>query len=129
MNIRIKSFWPGIIMLVMATVLFCLPGKEFPEQDWFAKIYLDKWIHVGLFAFLVVLWTLPFIYQIEELKRLHVIFFWVMVCFIFYGIAIEFIQGWFIPYRTFGVDDIIADTIGCGLGYFWTRRRAKIEKT
>jgi len=129
MNIRIKSFWPGIIMLVMATVLFCLPGKEFPEQDWFAKIYLDKWIHVGVFALLVALWTLPFIYQIEELKRLRVLFFWVMLCFIFYGIAIEFIQGWFIPYRTFGVDDIIADTIGCGLGYFWTRRRAKIEKS
>ena len=129
MKIGIKSFWPGILMLVVATVLFCLPGKEFPEHDWFAKIYLDKWIHVGLFTLLVVLWTLPFIHQIDELRRLRILFIWVTLCFIFYGIAIEFMQGWFIPYRTFGVDDIVADTVGCTLGHFWARRQARIEKT
>ena len=116
MKIRIKSFWPGIIGLILATVLFCLPGKEFPEEDWFSKIYLDKWIHVGLFVVLVILWCLPLIHRIDNATRLRHWFRWIALGFIGYGIVIEFIQGNFIANRTFGIDDMAADAIGCGIG-------------
>ena len=125
MKIEIKSFWPAIIVLVTATILFCLPGNDFPEEDWFTKVFLDKWIHVGLFALIVSLWSLPLIQRLEEAARLRRLLVWVTLVFIFYGIAIEFIQGQFIPQRTFGVDDIIADTIGCGIGLIFARLQAR----
>ena len=123
MRIAIKSFWPAVISLVGATVLFCLPGNEFPEKSWFEKIHLDKWVHVGLFAFLVLLWSLPLLHKIKIQSRLQKALIWTAVAFIIYGIVIEVIQGRFIPNRTFGVDDMVADAIGCGLGFFLAKRQ------
>lgn len=128
MKMGIKSFWPGAIGLVIATILFCIPGKEFPEEHWFAKIFLDKWIHVGLFASLVLLWSLPFIQRSYASAKIHRLFLWIALGFVTYGIAIEFIQGHFIPHRSFGVDDIIADGIGCGIGFLFARWQAKAQK-
>jgi len=126
-DMKIRSFIPGVVALIVATVLFCLPGKEFPESGWFEKIFLDKWIHVGLFASLVALWTLPFIHRIDEIRQ-RVLFVWIALGFIVYGVAIEFIQGWFIPHRSFGVDDIVADAVGCGAGLLFALRQMKIKK-
>ena len=128
MKIEIKSFWPAVIGLVTATILFCMPGKEFPDEDWFAKVFLDKWIHIGLFASLVALWSLPFIQRSYASARLNRLFVWIALGFVTYGIAIEFIQGRFIPHRSFGVDDMIADSIGCGIGFLFARRQARAQK-
>ena len=124
MRIAIKTFWPAAIFLIGATVLFCLPGDEFPEKSWFDKIYLDKWVHVGLFTVLVLLWSLPLLHKIKIQSRLQKALVWTAVAFVIYGIAIELIQGRFIPYRGFAVGDIVADAIGCGLGFFLTKRQA-----
>lgn len=125
MKITIKTFWPAMISLVVATVLFCLPGDEFPEKKWFEKIFLDKWVHVGLFAVLVLLWSLPMLHRIKVSTRLHKVFMWIAVTFILYGVLIEVIQGRFIPNRTFGVDDMVADAVGSGLGYFLAKKQSK----
>jgi VanZ family protein len=128
MRIKLQSFWPAIIALVVATVLFCLPGKDFPEEDWFALIALDKWIHVGLFCVLVILWSLPFIQQAKDNSAIRQTFIRITLAFVAYGIAIEFIQGQFIPNRTFGVDDMIADAIGCGVGLMLANWQLKIQR-
>ena len=128
MRITIKTFRPAIISLVVATVLFCLPGDEFPEKKWFEKIFLDKWVHVGLFAVLVLLWSLPMLHRIKVNTRLHKVFMWIALTFILYGIVIEVIQGRFIPNRTFGVDDMVADALGCGIGYFLAKRQSKLPR-
>lgn len=125
MRIAIKSFWPAAISLIGATVLFCLPGNEFPEKSWFEKIYLDKWVHVGLFAVLVLLWSLPMLHKIKVQSRVQKALIWTAVAFVIYGIIIEVIQGRFIPNRTFGVDDMVANAIGCGLGFFLAKRQTK----
>ena len=125
MRIAIKTFWPAVISLIVATVLFCLPGEEFPEKSWFDEIYLDKWVHVGLFTVLVLLWSLPMVHKIKAQSRLRKALIWTAVAFIFYGIIIEVIQGRFIPNRTFGLDDMAADAIGCGVGFFLAKRQTK----
>jgi VanZ like family len=129
MKVRIKTFWLGVIALIGATILFCLPGEEFPQEDWFAEVFLDKWIHVGLFAGLTGLWCLPFIYRISEILKLRNLFMRITIGFVLYGIAIEFIQGNFIPNRSFGVDDMVADAVGCGVGFLfanWQLRKQKV---
>jgi len=125
MKINVRSFWLGSIALIGATVLFCLPGRQFPKEDWFEKLFLDKWVHIGLFAVLVVLWCLPLFSRIESRSRLINFFIWISIAFVVYGIVIEFIQGNFIPNRSFGIDDMVADAVGCGVGFMFVHNQLK----
>ena len=46
-----------------------------------------------------------------------------------YGIAMEFVQKYFIPFRSFDVGDIVADAAGCGIGLVYCiRSRRYIKK-
>lgn len=125
MKFTIKSFWPAVILFIIATVLLCLPGDEFPKKSWLDKIYFDKWVHVGLFATLVLAWSLPTIYRIKTQPTLKKALIGIAAGFIVYGIIIEIIQGRYIPFRSFSVDDMVADAIGCGLGFFLANRQTK----
>lgn len=122
MKIQINSFWPAVVGFVIATLLFCLPGEKFPEAGWLDQIHFDKVVHIGLFAMLVVLLSLPFRSRLKSLRRLNQLYVWIMMGYIAYGIAIEFIQKDFIPHRSFDVFDIVADTVGCVTGYLVVRR-------
>jgi hypothetical protein len=128
MKIRIKSFWPGVVGLVIATTLFLLPGKQFPQEDWFSKIYLDKWIHLGLFTLLVSLWCLPLIHRMSDTHRVRTTFAWIAFGFVVYGVTIELVQGRFIEFRSFGIDDIVADTLGCAVGFLFSLQQQKYQK-
>lgn len=39
-----------------------------------------------------------------------------------YGIAMEFVQRYCIPHRSFDVWDIVADAAGCVAGYYFAKR-------
>jgi len=97
----------------MATILLCLPGSTFPKENWFDKIWIDKWIHTGLFAIMVLLWC-----RVIAIVSDKNVSFFVQLAFYFflYGIAMEFIQKYFIPNRSFDIGDIIADGIGSAAG-------------
>jgi VanZ family protein len=96
-----------------------LPGSAFPEKDWFDKIWLDKWIHIGLFSILVFLWCR--IYSMKQGKKLRFFLYISLTCFL-YGIAMEFVQKYLIPNRSFDPGDIVADGIGCAIGFFGALR-------
>lgn len=115
-KVVIKSFVPAVLALIVATLLFCLPGKEFPEAGWLQNLHLDKIVHIGLFTVLVAVWSLPFAARSNDKRKVNQRFLLVMVCFIIYGIAIEFIQRDLIPHRSFEAMDIVADTFGCVAG-------------
>jgi VanZ family protein len=79
-------------------------------MNWFNELYGDKIVHVGIFVVLISLFLWPFLKQpIKKIKRVA---FLLALAGIFYGIAIEFIQGNFIPNRSFDIWDIAADTAG-----------------
>lgn len=79
----------------------------------------DKWVHIGLFAILCFLWC-RVIQNPQWFIKIAV------VC-LAYGIVIEFIQDKFIPYRSFEVWDILADAVGCAIGY-WIARKWLLKK-
>ncbi|HTF22137.1 MAG TPA: VanZ family protein [Chryseolinea sp.] len=126
MRITIKSFWPAIGMLLLATILFCVPGNELPDEDWLGKINADKLVHIGLFAALVGLWGLPIVAKVprdvhrSSAKR---VLFYVVAAAIVYGIAIELIQGAYIPNRSYSVADMVADGIGSVMGGLFVSRQ------
>lgn len=115
-----RSFVPAIGMFILATLLFCLPGNELPDSDWLGEINIDKLVHVALFAALVVLWGLPFVARqkgrpdARNLIRRTIIL--VVIVSIIYGVAIEFIQGAFIPMRSYSLADMVADGLGSVIG-------------
>jgi nicotinamide riboside kinase len=121
MPVKVKSFLPAIIWLLFATILFCLPGKALPERIWFNAIFLDKWIHVILFAVLVILLSLPFFFHSMQRKKRFFIFISIaMNCFL-YGVIIEIVQYYFIPNRSFDLQDMASDGAGCLAGCYFIR--------
>jgi VanZ family protein len=116
---RIKpTVIPGILWLIVITFLLILPGSSFPKQDWFSKIWFDKWVHIGFFAVLVFLWCWSFTkFPAKKLFNLFVI---TALLGLAYGIGMEFIQKYFIVNRSFDLGDIIADAIGSGIGFIFS---------
>ena len=104
------------------TVLLCLPGQEFPKISWLNKIWLDKWVHVGLFIVLNVLWNWFYSFGKKD-DRLKALFTRVIIGAIVYGIAIELIQHFFIPFRSFEWGDIVADAVGSVFGFIISVKR------
>lgn len=130
MRVSIRSFWPGIGMLALATLLFCLPSDKLPDEDWLGELNFDKFVHAGLFAALVALWGLPFVSRLqgdENNGAFTRALTYVVVLAVAYGIAIEFIQGAFIPGRSYSLADMIADAVGSGIGG-WLVNKQRVRK-
>jgi VanZ family protein len=113
------GFW-----FVVTTILLVMPVSADEEESWITNIPLyDKWIHAFLFMILSVLlcWG---IYKIRGgSSKLRTYFIWIGIGCLLYGIAMEFVQKYFVPERSFDGGDIIADGIGAFAGSFISMKR------
>ena len=117
-----RSFLPAIIWFITVSVLFVLPGSEFPQEDWFEKVYLDKVVHIAFIFLLIYLFLSPVRYADKK---------WILLIVglgIMYGVGIEFIQKYFIKGRSFEVADIVCDIAGCLSAYLVISWQRKAEK-
>jgi len=121
-NIK-PSFIPAIAWFIISIILLTLPGSSFPKENWFGKIGLDKWVHIGMFAVMVTLWCWALLKKYSVSTRLRTIFIGIGLVSLGYGIGMEFVQKYFIPNRSFDDGDIIADGVGCTLGVMYSIRR------
>ena len=117
------SFVPAIAWFVISLILLTLPGSSFPKENWFDKIWLDKWVHIGMFALMVTLWCWAMLKKYSVSTRLRTIFIGIGLVCLIYGTGMEFVQKYFINNRSFDVGDIIADAVGCTLGVLFCRIR------
>jgi VanZ family protein len=115
-----------VVVLILATYLFCLPGNEFPRVTFLDKIHFDKVAHIGLFSLLVFLWILPPQSRISDKQKINRLYLWIAVAFVLYGVFIEFIQLNFVPNRSFDVYDIVANTVGCAFGGFAAKNNSSL---
>ncbi len=123
MKIKPVYFIPAVIWFIIANILFLMPGPDVPEVSFLDEIYFDKWVHAGLFCGLVFLAFYPFIKTMRYSKKLLIK---ISIAFILYGVLIEFLQKYVAFERDFDITDIIADSIGCWLGYIasnWLQRK------
>ena len=120
-NVSIIAF--AVIWLLLVTSLLCIPGTKLPKITWQDKIWLDKWVHIFLFMILVILWSKAYSHKKNTHSGSRKIFLQIMITGIVYGIAMEIVQKYFIPFRSFDLGDIIADGIGCAAGYFFAIKR------
>jgi len=118
-----RFFLPAIGWLFVSIVLLTLPGSAFPDEDWLDKLWFDKWVHIGMFGIMVVLscWGLSKRENFSKKLKRHFILIGIL-CLI-YGIAMEFIQKYWVPNRSFDMGDIIADGVGAATGVVFSLKR------
>ena len=126
-KLQFYNFIPAIIFFFFTFYLFTLPGEEIPQIDWMDKLQVDKLVHIGLFTVLVIAFAFPFKKTNISRRNRFKWFLRIAILGVLYGIAIEFIQKYFIANRTFGIDDMFADLIGCIIGYYCVRRFFKTQ--
>jgi VanZ family protein len=108
---------------LVVTLLLCLPGTEFPAINWLNKIWFDKWVHIGLFLLLVILWCGAFSGKKSEKSKQKKLFIRIALLGFLYGIMLELVQHYFIPFRSFDYGDIVADGVGSFAGFIFSARR------
>lgn len=108
-----KQFIPGIAWFFFASFLLFLPGSDLPKvEDWFNKIYFDKWVHIGLFSILAFLFMLPVTRSALNLKVKWHYLLKIAIAASLWGITSEVIQKYFVPGRSFDLFDWAADSFG-----------------
>jgi len=111
------SLLPGISWLIISSILLTMPGSAFPKENWFDKLWLDKWVHIGIFFLLTALWC----WGIRNFKRpTNSLYLWIAILSTLFGTGMEFVQHYLIPNRSFDVGDMIADGVGSFAGYFFS---------
>jgi len=95
-----------------------MPDNDLPKLGFLEFIHFDKWVHAGIFAVLTFLFSWPFrkLYPVQ-----HRLFVTIAVLALLYGIAMEYVQEYFTTDRDFDYNDMIADGVGCLIGYFAIR--------
>ena len=105
----------ALLYFIFISVMFFLPGSLLPHENWLSKIYFDKWVHIGFFVVLLLLW----LWALMPFKNAVL---WFFIAASAYGISVEFIQDRFVPNRSFDIGDWIADMTGAVLGiWIWLR--------
>jgi VanZ family protein len=110
-------FVPAVAWVIIVTVLLVLPGPDIPDVSFLDKIYFDKWVHAGLFGGMTFLFSFPFIKNLRLTKKLLI--YIVIVCAL-YGAIMEFVQKYLAFERDFDYWDMVADTVGCIIAYFFS---------
>ena len=72
---------------------------------------------------LVILWSKVYSHKKNLQTDSRNTFFKIMVLGIFYGVVMELVQKYFIPFRSFDLMDILADGVGCVAGYFYAIKK------
>jgi len=105
-------------------VLVCLPGSSLPTpENWLNAIYFDKWVHVGLFGGLGVLFMLPVVRSGWTGRGKLYYCIKVTLAVSLWGLTVEFIQKYFVPGRSFDMYDWAADSLGALLAFAFIKLR------
>ncbi len=105
----------ALLYFIFISVMFFLPGSVLPHETWLSKIYFDKWVHIGFFALLLLLW----LWVLQPAAQGT---FVLLLLAATYGMLVEVIQDRFVQNRSMDLGDWIADMTGSALGvWLWHR--------
>lgn len=108
-----RFLWPSLIWSLGILVLSLIPGKELPEVHIFQ---VDKLVHFFFFSVLMTL-TSYGLYKLMAFKNFISPGTWIALAYsLILGILIEIFQQ-YVPGRSFSYADMLANSIGVGIGY------------
>lgn len=112
---KIRYFLPAAIWTIAMFVLTLMPSSDVPKMVFSRIPYFDKFVHVGLFAAFVLLWSLGF-RRLGEKRQLVYLARMILIA-IALGLTIELLQKELVTlHRSFEWWDWVADIIGAFLG-------------
>jgi VanZ family protein len=115
---------PALLWWALSFWLLTLPGSKVPAYPWMDNLQIDKLVHVFIFAIFCCLFYWPLLHSpISRSSRLK----WLVTVAIVgagYGIAMEFVQKYYVINRAFEFGDILADLCGCLLGWWLGKKYA-----
>lgn len=121
-KISYKKFMPGIAWFFIVGILVFMPGKDVPEVDLFYIPQLDKLVHAGMFGGITLLFCFPYFKANLSLQHKLKQFTRIALAAIVWGLAVEFIQKYFVPSRSFELLDWAADTAGVLIGWWFSKK-------
>lgn len=124
-----KTWWwrfyvPALLWWLLSLYLFLLPGSQFKTLGWMNRFHVDKLVHFVLFAGLVYLLYRPVLKRRVAGYKASTLLI-IPVLAVVYGIAIEFIQKEFVPFRSFDGGDVLFDALGALLPAVLLYKRMK----
>jgi VanZ family protein len=111
-ELSFKKFIPGIIWMMVVLVLVMMPGKQLPESAFLFEINFDKFVHVGIFGLLAVLFSWPF-YK-TAISKNKKIFYFITIALLtsVFGYTTELMQKYWAQGRSYSLMDCLADSFG-----------------
>lgn len=113
----LSPLYVPVIWTLLIAFAMCLPGGYIPNENGFALPNFDKLIHLGMFGGFAFLWSLYLSRFRLPTGKLLLGFFCFYLLSNGFGVAMEFVQKYWIPGRDYDLADIIADMWGAGIGY------------
>lgn len=110
---RFKYLWPAILWSLVILFITLTPGDKLPEVGIFQ---VDKLVHFFVFGLLMFLSSYGLFRVFQERNFTTNAVTVSAVYSIGLGLLVEVLQL-FVPNRSFSVADVIANTIGAGIGY------------
>jgi VanZ family protein len=110
----LRYFVPAVLWILLILFLCTLPGSDIPSSSFLDKIHFDKIVHFGLFGGIVFLVSLGIYWQKKLISPLTLLL--LVIGTAAYGLAIEFIQKYWVVGRSFDMYDVLADTLGAIAG-------------
>ncbi|MEO6729977.1 MAG: VanZ family protein [Ferruginibacter sp.] len=123
MRIQLFKFIPGIAWFFIVLVLLCMPGNAIPSVNWMTKLYLDKWVHAGVFGLLALLFMLPVALSDMDSKEKLYYFIRIAIATSVWGLTTEFIQKYLATDRSFDLLDWAADSVGAFASFIICRKK------
>ena len=116
-EVSLKKFIPAILWLVVVLILVMIPGKQLPESEFLFEIDFDKFVHVGIFGLLAILFSWPF-YNTTIPKNKKILYFIIIALSTSaFGYITELMQKYWAQGRSYSLMDWLADS-GGALGAF-----------
>lgn len=112
-----SSLW-FLIWALTIFILCSIPGEYIPSNNWLELLSFDKLVHASIFFTLCALGMLS-IHQNNWSSN------WLLPLIglaILYGASLEYMQGHYFRHRSADWHDIIANSTGCLLAYFFRKR-------
>ena len=113
----LSALYIPIIWTLLILIAMCIPGRYIPSETGFKLPNFDKFVHMVLFGGFAFLWSLYLTKFRHPAGRLLFGFFCFYLLANGFGVAMEYVQKYWIPGRDYDLSDIIADMFGAGIGY------------
>jgi VanZ family protein len=103
--------------MMLVLVLIMIPGKQLPESEFLFEINFDKFVHMGIFGLLAILFGWPFYKTVIPKNKKIFYFIVIAVLTSAFGYTTELMQKYWAQGRSYSLMDWLADTCGA-LGAF-----------